>query len=173
MNFQNVWLKYGVIAGLALIATSIAMFYLLDLGLFTQAAVIYIVSLIFMVIAGLEFRKNNQDVMLYGEAFKITYLTTLVGFAISSLFSYALITFIDPELIDVLIEKYSGSTRDLMASMGAPEEEINKALEKMEEDMPKQFTGIGMAQSLFTNAVISAILAAIVSIFLRKDEKPV
>jgi hypothetical protein len=97
----------------------------------------------------------------------------LVGFAISSLFSYALITFIDPELIDVLIEKYSSSTQNLMSSMGAPEEEINKALEKMEEDLPKQFTGLGMLQSLFSNVVISAIFAAIVSIFLRKDEKPV
>jgi hypothetical protein len=173
MNFQNVWLKYGVIEGLALIGISIAMFYLLDLGLFTQAAIIYIVSLIFMVIAGLEFRKNNQNVMLYGEAFKVTFLTTIIGFAISSIFSFVLITFIDTELLDVLIEKYSTSTQNLMSSMGAPEEEINNALEEMEEDLPKQFSGLGMLQSLFYNAVISAIFAAIVSIFLRKDEKPV
>ncbi len=173
MIFQNVWFKYGVLTGLALIGTSIALFYLLELGLFTQAAVIYIVSLIFMIIAGLEFRKNNQNVILYGEAFKVTFLTTIVGFAISSIFSFVLIKYIDTELLDVLVEKYSASTQNLMSSMGAPEEEINKALEKMEEDMPKQFSGVGMIQSLLSNAVISAILAAIVSIFLRKDEKPV
>ena len=161
MIFQNVWFKYGVLTGLALIGTSIALFYLLELGLFTQAAVIYIVSLIFMIIAGLEFRKNNQNVILYGEAFKVTFLTTIVGFAISSIFSFVLIKYIDTELLDVLVEKYSASTQNLMSSMGAPEEEINKAL-----------SGVGMIQSLLSNAVISAILAAIVSIFLRKDEKP-
>jgi hypothetical protein len=173
MNFQNVWLKYGVISGLALIASSIITFYLIDFGIFTNALLVFGIMVVFMVIGGLEFRKENQNVMLYGEAFKVTFLTGIISLLISTTFTYVLVSFIDEGLLDIVIEKTIESTQNLLTTLNAPEAEIDEAIEGIEDAMVKQFSLGGILQGLFSNAVICAILAAIVSIFLRKDEKPV
>lgn len=157
---------------LASIGLTILFSYLVDMGIFKQSLFVYGVIVIFMIMAGIDFRKNNQNTMLYGESFKVTFLTAIIGMVISSVFTYVLMNFIDPGLIDVMVEKIVDSTESFMRSVGAPEEEIDKALNQMEGEMPKQFTLVGMLKNMVSLIIISAILAAIISIFLRREEKP-
>jgi len=172
MNWQQTWIKYGLILSLATIGLTILFFYLVDIGLFKQSLILYGAIVLFMVLAGLEYRKNNQNTMLYGEAFKVTFLTTLLGMVISSVFSYVLMNFIDPELVDIMVEKTIDSTESFMRSVGAPEDQIDQALDQLETEMPLQFTLAGTLKNMINIVIISAILSAIVSIFLRKEEKP-
>lgn len=173
MNLQNPWLKYGLISGLASIATSITFFYLIDMGIFKQSMIGFGLMILFMVLAGLEYRRTHDNIMLYGEAFKVTFLTAFIGMLISFAFSNILFHLIDPGLVDVVVEKTIESTRSFMVSVGAPDDQVEEAIEKMEEEMPEGFSPLGQLQSLFSSSVVSAILAAIVSIFLKKDEKPI
>lgn len=173
MNLQQTWIKYGVIMALTTIAMTILFFYLVDTGLFMQSLFMYGAMILIMVLAGLEYRREHGNTMLYGEAFKVTFLTTIVGMILSSIFSYVLLNFIDPDMMDVMVEKAIDSTESLMRSVGAPEDQVDEALAKLENEMPNQFTLVGTLKNMLNVFIIGAILSAIVSIFLRKEESPV
>lgn len=173
MNLQQTWIKYGIIMALTTIAMTILFFYLVDTGLFMQSLFMYGAMILIMVLAGLEYRREHGNTMLYGEAFKVTFLTTIVGMILSSIFSYVLLNFIDPDMMDVMVEKAIDSTESLMRSVGAPEDQVDEALAKLENEMPNQFTLVGTLKNMLNVFIIGAILSAIVSIFLRKEESPV
>lgn len=173
MNLQQTWIKYGIIMALTTIAMTILFFYLVDTGLFMQSLFMYGAMILIMVLAGLEYRREHGNTMLYGEAFKVTFLTTIVGMVLSSIFSYVLLNFIDPDMMDVMVEKAIDSTESLMRSVGAPEDQVDETLAKLENEMPNQFTLVGTLKNMLNVFIIGAILSAIVSIFLRKEESPV
>lgn len=158
---------------LTTIAMTILFFYLVDTGLFMQSLFMYGAMILIMVLAGLEYRREHGNTMLYGEAFKVTFLTTIVGMVLSSIFSYVLLNFIDPDMMDVMVEKAIDSTESLMRSVGAPEDQVDETLAKLENEMPNQFTLVGTLKNMLNVFIIGAILSAIVSIFLRKEESPV
>ena len=170
MDFQNTWIKYGIYYGLVSVIVLLFSFYITPLGLGLQMLLGLATMITLFVLAGREQKNKNMGVLSYGEALKTTFLCGFVGAVISGLFMMILTNFFDPSLIDILKEQGIEAAKSMMEMFGAPEDTISEALEKAETDMEGKFSPINQILSIFQSALFVLIIAAIVSIFLKKDE---
>jgi ABC-type antimicrobial peptide transport system permease subunit len=108
----------------------------------------------------------NGGFITYGNSFLLGFFIVLIGGILASLFSFVLFKFIDPGLVDTMIE----TAREKMESRGdMSEEQIDMALEMSKTMMSPLWMMIwGLAGSAF----IGAILSLIVSIFMKKEGTP-
>ena len=126
------------------------------------------VSLFFMINAAREEKSLNDGILTYGEALKTTFTVLAVGSFLGTIFSYILFNFIDPSLLDLMQETAIKTTESMMKSFGAPQEEIDKAIETM-EDNPVNFSP-GRAAIQYISALFFALIyALIVSAFVKKN----
>jgi len=124
-----------------------------------------------MLLAGKVQRNDDGGFMSYGKAFQTTFLTAFVGTAISVLFTIILINLIDPGLADTLADKAIEESRSTMEKLGMAEDQIDQAMESVEEASADSFTPAKQLMALMFSSLFIAIFASIVSLFLKK-EKP-
>ncbi|HMQ07746.1 MAG TPA: DUF4199 domain-containing protein [Saprospiraceae bacterium] len=170
MNLQNTWLKYGLIYGGISIVLALYSYYISSIGLWTQTLISFLVMIGVMVFASREYKEIHEGVLPYGEALKLNFLVGFVGLFISGIFSLILIQLIDPSIIDTLKDQALESSRVILEKLGTSEEVINDALEKTEEDFQSRFTPGAMFLNILTSAIFVLVVAAIVSIFVKKDQ---
>jgi len=156
--FKNA-LTYGLYMGLALIVYSLIIYFA---GLTGNTAVGYLTYLIYIGVlcyAMINYRdKVNGGVLKYGQGVGLGTFTMIIGGFMSSVFSFILMTYIDPGLVDQIINI---AMEEAMAK-GLPEAQI-----EMTEKMVRMFTNpiamlvVGILGSGIIGAIISLILAAI------------
>jgi hypothetical protein len=171
MEIDNVWLRYGLIYAGVSIILQLFTYYVYPLGLWLQSGLGLAVMIFIMVVAGKEERNVNVGLLSYGGAFKTTFLTGFIGTAIAGLFSIILIQLIDPSLIDKLTQMALDSSRSMMESMGMSEDKVAEAMDAAESGMADSFTPLKQLLNILWAAIFVAIIAAIVSIFIKKEEK--
>ena len=171
MSINPLWLKYGIIYGLISVIFSLVYYYVIPFGLGTMSIISFIIMIVILVIVGRTQRQENNDILPYGEALKTTFLTGLVGVVISTLFTIILVNLIDPSLVEKLTEMGMDAARSMMEAVGMPEDKLAEAMEKAEEESVNGFTPTKQLLSIFQSAIFVLIVAAIVSIFIKKDEK--
>ena len=171
MNINPLWLRYGIIYGLVSIVFSLVNYYVVSMGLGTMSIISFIIMIVILVIVGRAQRQENNDILPYGEALKTTFLTGLVGVVISTLFTIILVNLIDPSLVEKLTEMGMDAARSMMEAVGMPEDKLAEAMEKAEEESVNGFTPTKQLLSIFQSVIFVLIVAAIVSIFIKKDEK--
>ncbi|MBK8349572.1 MAG: DUF4199 domain-containing protein [Saprospiraceae bacterium] len=171
MNFENPWVKNGLLYGAVSIIFQLLVYYVLPSGMFIQM-IFGLASLIyFYIMACREQKEENGGTLSYGQAFKTTALTGIIGVVMSGLFTLILIQLIDPSLVDKLIEMAMESTKSMMETFGAPEDAASEALDNVENEMADQFTPVGQLMNIVKGSIFVLIPAAIASIFLKKEEK--
>ena len=168
MSINPLWLKYGIIYGLISVIFSLVYYYVIPFGLGTMSIISFIIMIVILVIVGRTQRQENNDILPYGEALKTTFLT---GFVISTLFTIIMVNLIDPSLVEKLTEMGMETARSMMEAVGMPEDKLAEAMEKAEEESVNGFTPTKQLLSIFQSAIFVLIVAAIVSIFIKKDEK--
>jgi hypothetical protein len=141
------------------------------MGLGTMSIISFIIMIVILVIVGRAQRQENNDILPYGEALKTTFLTGLVGVVISTLFTIILVNLIDPSLVEKLTEMGMDAARSMMEAVGMPEDKLAEAMEKAEEESVNGFTPTRQLLGIFQSSIFVLIVAAIVSIFIKKDEK--
>ena len=171
MDINPIWLRYGIIYGLVSIVFSLVIYYVIPTGLGTLSILSIILMIVFFVIAGRAQRRENNDILPYGEALKTTFLTGMVGSIISIIFSIILLNLIDPSLVEKLTEMSLEASRSMMEAFGIPEDKMAEAMEKAEEKSINAFTPMKQLSGILQAALMAIIVAAIVSIFIKKDEK--
>jgi len=137
----------------------------------TMSIISFIIMIVILVIVGRAQRQENNDILPYGEALKTTFLTGLVGVVISTLFTIILVNLIDPSLVEKLTEMGMDAARSMMEAVGMPEDKLAEAMEKAEEESVNGFTPTRQLLGIFQSSIFVLIVAAIVSIFIKKDEK--
>jgi len=170
MNIQPIWLKFGIYYGIASILAALIIFYIMPVGMFTQLFITIVMLVIFMVIASKAQKAEDNGILPYGEALKTSFLTGFTGFIIALLFNLILLYLIDPSLLDVLVERNIEDTKALMESFGMPEDKMAEAMEKAEEEVGNAYSISKQLQSIISGAIMSIIVAAITSIFTKKEE---
>ena len=171
MDINPIWLRYGIIYGLVSIVFSLVIYYVIPTGLGTLSILSIILMIVFFVIAGRAQRRENNDILPYGEALKTTFLTGMVGSIISIIFFFFLLNLIDPSLVEKLTEMSLEASRSMMEAFGIPEDKMAEAMEKAEEKSINAFTPMKQLLGILQAALMAIIVAAIVSIFIKKDEK--
>lgn len=119
----------------------------------------------------LSARKAQGGYSSFRSLFSV-YMGIAVGLVLTTtVFNYTLYTWIDPTLSDQVMAWSQEKTVAMMESMGTPDEEIDKALAKMERmEGENLFTPGRMALSFFSSLLIQAVLAAICAAIFKKNK---
>lgn len=160
----------GITAAVSVILTMLL--YVIDYTLMVQLKVLFIFLVIYIgivIYAGSDFRKSIGGFMSYGKAFQHGYLILIISGLIATVFTMLLYFVIDPELPEKLTDASIENTRAMMENFGAPEDAIDDALDQAKEATEKQFTVSGIALGYVRILVVSAVMALITAIFVRKN----
>lgn len=165
-------LRWGVIVGIVSIFLTVAL-YAIDYTVMVQFKFLLISLAIyigFAIYAGIDFRKSVGGYLSYGKAWQHAMVIFAVSGLISTLFAFVLYGVIDSELPEKLTDAAVENARGMMESFGMPEDQMDKALADARRDTADRFTTWGQIKGYLVLLVVSAVLAAITSIFVKKNE---
>ncbi len=166
----NVGVTYGLISGLASVIFSLLL-YLGGVKWFVNPVAYagLLIPVVIAVLAGLKQKKLNEGYLDFAAALKVVFTTFVIGTLISTLFSYVLFNFIDVPFREALTQETAEKTQQMMQKFGAPQEQIDKAIEEMMKGNNYSFGKqmLGTAFFCIFWFVISLIIAAII-----KKKKP-
>jgi len=165
-------LRWAIIMGVVSILYTIIL-YVIDYTLMVQLKMLFIALALYFGIAiygGIDYRKSVGGFLSYGKAWQHAMIVFAISALISTLFNLLFYNVIDSELPAKLTEASMENTRQMMANFGAPEDQIDKAMADAKTRTEGQFTPIGMAKGYLFILVVSAVMAAISSIFVKKNE---
>lgn len=166
-------LKYGFLVGMVGIIL-LLLAYILDPALlvnwkFSLGSLITVVALSVYFVK--KYRNEERDGFLeFKEAFFMGFILLLVANLTSASFQILLYNVIDPEVAEIVIDQTLESTEVLMRSMGLNDEQIDEALDKLEEDIPKSFSVGGILRSSWVYAVSALVLGLIVGAIAKKSK---
>ena len=162
--------SYGVYLGIALILI-VVLAYAFDLSLFTKwwfgigllAFVIIMASM-----ATSKAKKISASLFTFKDAYGAYFLTVFIGTLISLLFGVILFNVIDPQAAETLTELTIESSRKMMESFGAPESQIDAALQEMQEN--NQYSLMNQLKGYGFQLILYAIIGLIVALIFREKE---
>jgi hypothetical protein len=163
------WAIINAVVGILIVIV----LYVIDYTLMIQLKVLLVSLLIYMgiaIYAGIDYRNSVGGYLSYGKAWQHAMVIFAVSALITTLFNLVFYTVIDPELPGKLTEASLENTREMMVGFGAPEDQIDKELDKARERTENQFKPAGMAMGYGIILIFSAIMASITSLFVRRNE---
>ncbi len=171
-SLLNHAIKWGAICGAISIFFSI-MLYVIDYTLMVQLKFLLIFLAIYFgitIYAGIDYRNSGGRYLAYGKAFQHGFLVLAVSGIIATIWNMLLYNVIDTELPKKLLEASMENARAMMENFGTPADRIDEELAKAEERTKSQFTFTGQLMGLLYILIFSAVMAAISSIFVRRNE---
>jgi DNA-binding transcriptional regulator of glucitol operon len=160
-------LNFGVLLGVVSIVFAF-MLYSLDMhyqGGFAVIAVSLIITIVFIVIGMIQFKKANNGFMSFGQALKIGIGISLIGGIMAALFNQVIINFIDP---DTMTKAFEFQREQLLAAGQLTAEQIDAQMEMGKSfATPAMQIAFGLLGSLFFGFILSLIPGLIL-----KNSKP-
>ncbi len=170
-SYRKTAIKWGINTGLASIVFTL-LIYVLNAKLmasFTWMSLSLVLCILFMVLAVKEVKKNQGGFISLSEALFCGFFVYAIGALISGVFSYVLMTWIDPNLPLLIREVSIEKTVEMMNKFGASEEDISKALDNINE----QPTAVSIKSSLIgfiASSALGFVIAFILAAILRKKQ---
>ena len=163
--FQHT-MTWGAITGIILIVFSLVLYLVHQSANQALGYLSYVLLIAGIIIGCIAYRdKVLGGFISYKDAFVTGLLITIFAGILSSFFSFILIRYIDPSVVEQSIAK----AEEKMISRGMAEDDIELAMEKT-----KEFIGsplmvlVGLLSFAFIGTIISLITAAIV----KKEKGP-
>lgn len=172
VTIYNHALKFGLILGVISIMCVI-LIYVVDLSImasFKFLGIMLVLGLGVTIYAGINYRNEIGGFLPYGKAFIHGAVLLAVSGLVGLVFNLVLYTIIDPELPQKLTEAIAENTEQLMTRFGAPPESIEPALDKIRAETPANFAPFGLVKGYLTALIWYAVIAAITSLFVRKNQ---
>lgn len=156
-------LNYGIITGIILVIYSLITWLI---GQFTNQLlgyVPYIILLVFIVIGTKEYREELPGkAITYGTALGYGTLLSLYVSIFATIFSYLFLTFIDPDIIEML----KTQVEEEFLKQGIPDEQIEMTM-KIQN---KLITPIVISiMNIFSYTFIGFVISLITSAILKKE----
>lgn len=170
MNFsENIGIKYGAILGLLSIIFYSALYAISTKYLFNQWIGLgtFVVIIITMVMAARHTRQELGGYGSFGQLVAPAFAVMVVAQLLGSIYNYLLYNFIDPSLTETLRNFTSELTYDWMSSFGSPDEEIERALDEIEN----QDFSVTLSSSLWgfaSSAILAFMIASVIALILRR-----
>jgi len=156
-------LKWGLYLALASMVISLVGHYATSSNMVEPSTIETIISILVsvgaVVMAQLYFRRNNENLLTYGEGVSISLFIGIFSGLILAIFFYVFMSYIDPDVID--------SFKDAMAVDDTMTEEEREMSEAFSESFASPIV-ISIA-TFFGSLLIHIIIGLITSIFLKKD----
>ena len=172
-GYRNIAVKWGLIGAAVIISFTVIM-YIINWELMVNMwmGFLGLAILIVLLRSGVKEIKNNQGGYIsLSEALFASFLIYLIASFLNMLFSYALMTWIDPNLPVLMKEKTIQTTVEMMQKFGGSEEDINKVLEQMDKDMD-----LASASTMFWNFLKGSAFGFVVSFIvalIMKKKRPI
>lgn len=164
-SIYAVAVKYGLLTGLLYIVFAAINYITESYGNFFVALLVSIViSVLGIVLALKEFKKQNAGYMTYGQGLGLGIMVSIIAGIISGLFSMLYIQFIDPGVPEKLVE----ATMEQMASFGVDE----SVLDSQREEVMASFTPVKQLTSAVTNAFFSGLILSLIIAAVMKHKRP-
>jgi lysylphosphatidylglycerol synthetase-like protein (DUF2156 family) len=157
LTTKQVGMKYGIYLALISIIYSLI---LQIAGLAGNQALGYIgliFTIIALVMAHNEFKKSNEF-MSYGQGLGISMIIISISAALSSIFSYVYIKFVDDSLLEII----RNQAEEQMMNQGLSDSQIEQALEMQAKfSSPEMIFVFGLIGGIFFGFIIALIITAI------------
>ncbi|MBK8443101.1 MAG: DUF4199 domain-containing protein [Sphingobacteriales bacterium] len=160
--------RYGLIGALINIILLILL-YIFNPELIFHGAILPLVLIItcfMMVMAVSNFKKNSPAPLQFKNAFVAAFVAYTLVTVIGSYFQYALINYIDTDLIALQKQQAVEASVGVMKWAGASEDEIDKALDEIEKQATPTL-GAWTAGIVFY-IILGLLPAAIVALIMRQ-----
>ncbi len=159
-------LKHGLIVGLVIIIYSVLL-YVFELNLIQALGyVVYVIFIAGFILGTKEFRDNNLNGHIsYGRAFGYSIVILLIGAIIYSIYSFLLVTVIDPDIVDKML----AMAEEKMLERGMTDDQVEMAQSMQKKFMSPVFMStMAFIFTMFFGTIIALITSAIV----KKDGDP-
>lgn len=169
-SLQSHALKWGLIIGIINIIIGL-LIYMIDVTMmvgFTYLGISLLVNISLIIYAGFEWRKANGGFLTFKSAFLATFFTFVVSTILGTIFNFLLFNVIDTELSETLTDAAVEQAEGIMERFNMPEDQMDEALEKTRADTEGRFTAGGQIKGMFIGLIVSAFLAAIVGLIIKK-----
>lgn len=155
--------KWGLILGVVSIALFVIILFTGMAGNQLASWLTYIPTIVIVVLAHNEFKKDNHGFMTYGQGVGLGTLLVLIGSLLNTAFFYVYIKFFDNSFMDILKEKQL----EEMQKQGLSDEQIDQAIAMSENFMtPEIISLFGLLGAVFFGFILSLIISA----FTKKSE---
>ncbi len=163
-TLKSIAINYGLYLG-ALLALLTIVAYGVNLGLLTNmwyGIFILIAIIVFGIISVAKTKQNQDGYASFKESFTSYFITVLIGLLVSTVVSYLLFNFIDPDAAEVLKEKTIEKTVEMLEGFNTPNEVIAESVEQIESQNQYSLGNIfkGLAGYLVLFSIIGLIVAA-------------
>ncbi|MDX1428170.1 MAG: DUF4199 domain-containing protein [Salegentibacter mishustinae] len=162
--------SYGLYLGISFVVI-LALAYAFDLSLFTKwwfGIGLLVFAIVMATMATSKAKKLSSSLYTFKNAFSTFFLTIVIGTFISLIFNIILLNLIDPQAAETLTELTIESTRKMMEGFGAPEAQINEALQSMQDD--NQYSVINQLKGYAFQLVMYAVIGLIVALVIREKD---
>ncbi len=169
-SIKSVASSYGIALGLALILISV-LAYVFSLSLFSAwwfGISLLVLIIVWGIVATSKAKKTTAALFTFKNAFTAYFVTILIGSFLSMVFSILLFNIIDPEASKAILEATIENTRGMMESFGAPQSEIDKAVEKMQNE--NSFAPLKQLQAYAFQLVFYAVIGLLVALIFREKD---
>lgn len=171
--YRDFIFKFGLIVGVLQIVNTL-LAYILGI----EAMVSYTFGFIHIgiiiagtVFCGLKWRKLSNGYITLRDAFMVMFLVYAASAFIALLFNLTLYHAIDPELPKQIQKAVVDKTIGTMEKWGAPEESIEEALAKFEEN-EGEYTIWSFITGYFWSLILGSAIALVTAVFIKKPKPP-
>ncbi|WP_067148555.1 DUF4199 domain-containing protein [Pseudotamlana agarivorans] len=169
-SLKSIATHYGLYLG-ALLSFLTVIIYAVNLDLFVNVYYgfsLYFIVIIFGIITVAKVKANYNGFLSFKNAFTSYFITILIGLTISSLVSFVIFNFIDPEAAEILKTKTIDMLANTLEGLNTPVDQIDEMVEKVESQ--NMFSIGNVFQSLVVNYLIPlCIIGLIVAAALKKS----
>lgn len=173
---QRPTLHYGLISGLVSIILFLVVYFtgrLDDMFSLRYTGSSVIISILLLVLGVKADRKTMTGRFPFREAFFSGLIFFSSGWLVNTAFNQFMVRVVDQQLPVAQKALVMEKTEAFMVEFGTPEEEIQKAMDRMEAADPyAQYSLGGVMQSLLWTTLGSAFISAIAAAFLKEKRKP-
>ena len=163
---KSIILNNGLYYGIVSIVFSVIL-YAMDMHLeqgIVQAVGGFAIMIAFVVMSQRKFKLDNSNLMSFGQAVKVGMGVVLVATVIGLIYNYIFATFIEPDMINQVLEKQKQAFID----SGLTDEQIEAQMKVVKQfSSPLISSAIALLAAAFFGFVVSAISGAI----LKRSEE--
>ncbi len=160
---------FGLITGILMVLLSLV-FYLMDLEQKSWINMfIYVILIIGMSWGMINIRENRLNgVMSYGKAVGTGFWIGFVAAIVVAVYTYYYMTDINPEAVKQALEEAENNIIENKPDIS--DEDLDKMLEMVRVFGKPSISAIAQ---VFTNSIISIILALIIAIFAKREDRTI
>jgi hypothetical protein len=165
--FEQNGVKYGAIAGLGLIITTLLLYIVSAKVMFNYTSLIgYIIYIASMVKSVSDDKAASDGYITFRNAFQSSFIVFVIASFLNLIFWYILVNIIDPSLIDLQIEIAMEAIEKIADFAGMSEADLEEAALAIEESSNQSI--MQMLQAYLFGLVAGAIPALIIAAAMKK-----